>query len=222
MQYYKVIEKFTSVNGEGLRSGELTTFIRFYGCNLRCAFCDSKYTYSQSEPFELLTAQQILDYIKSTGIRNVTLAGGEPLYQPHMKELLQLVCGAGYLVEIETNGAINIAQYMDLPNRPSFTLDYKTGCSGGMEQHMDLSNYKHITKHDSVKFVVATTADLDTMRRVVAEHDLIAKTNVLVSPCYGDIELVTIVEYLKAHNLNGIKLQIQLHKYIWDADMRGV
>jgi 7-carboxy-7-deazaguanine synthase len=219
---YKVIEKFTSVNGEGLRSGELTTFVRFFGCNLRCKFCDSKYTYDNAEQYEEMTEQEILDYLRSTGIKNVTLAGGEPLHQPFIKELMQLICADGFRVEVETNGAYNIAQYMDIENRPSFTLDYKTGCSGGMSKFMDLSNYALVTKHDSVKFVVGSIEDLDLMRSIVEANKLLEKTNVLVSPCYGDIEPHTIVEYMQQHNLNGYKMQIQMHKVIWDADKRGV
>lgn len=125
-----------------------------------------------------------------------------------------------FLSALETNPPV--IPKIHIPNRPSFTLDYKTGCSGGMTKFMDVGNYRLVTKHDSVKFVVATTADLDMMRDVILSHNLTMKTNVLVSPCYGDIELVTIVDYLKRHNLNHVKLQIQLHKLIWDANMRGV
>lgn len=218
---YKVIEKFTSVNGEGLRSGELTTFVRFFGCGLRCKFCDSKYTYDTAEQYEKMDEQQILEYLLSTNIKNVTLAGGEPLYQPGIKELMTLLCNAGFRVEVETNGAHSIAPFMDIVNRPSFTLDYKTGCSG-MTKFMDVSNYKYVTKHDSVKFVVGSIADLDMMRSVVEQYKLLEKTNVLVSPCYGDIDPVTIVEYMQQHTLNGYKMQIQIHKVIWDANKRGV
>lgn len=218
---YKVIEKFTSVNGEGLRSGELTTFVRFFGCGLRCKFCDSKYTYDDAEQYDVMDEGQILDYLLSTGIKNVTLAGGEPLYQPGIKELMTLLCNAGFRVEVETNGAHSIAPFMDIVNRPSFTLDYKTGCSG-MTKFMDVSNYKYVTKRDSVKFVVGSIEDLDLMRSVVDEYKLLEKTNVLVSPCYGDIEPRIIVEYMQQHKLNGYKMQIQMHKVIWDADKRGV
>ena len=218
---YKVIEKFISVNGEGLRSGELSTFIRFFGCNLRCRFCDSKYTYDESEHCDMMDEQQILEYLISTNVKNVTLAGGEPLYQQGIKELIVLLCNAGFRVEVETNGAHSIAPFMDIVNRPSFTLDYKTGCSG-MTKFMDTSNYKYVTKHDSVKFVVGSIDDLDMMRHIVDDYELLKKTNVLISPCYGDIEPVEIVEYMKEHNLNGYKMQIQMHKVIWDAEKRGV
>lgn len=219
---YKVIEYFTSINGEGLKSGQLTTFIRFVGCNLRCVFCDSKYTYDKDEKYEVMTDKQILEYVAKTGIKNVTLAGGEPLFQPNIKELVKALCDSGFNVEIETNGSHPIKEMVGFSNRPSFTLDYKTGCSGGMSKYMNTENYAYITKHDSVKFVVGSKSDLEQMLDVITEYDLIEKTNVLVSPCYGEIELLDIVEYMKAHKLNGVRMQIQLHKIVWNAEARGV
>jgi len=219
---YDVIEKFLSVNGEGLRSGHLTTFVRFKGCNLRCKYCDSAYSYDPTESSEIMTEKQIVDYCKSNGAKMVTLAGGEPLYRSGMYELIKLLSANGFSVEIETNGSIDISNIASIqPNRPWITLDYKTSASG-MEHHNMHSNYSHIGKQDVVKFVVGSVKDLDKMVQVCDRYDLVKKTNVLISPVYGEIEPVEIVEYMMRNKLNGYKMQIQMHKFIWDADKRGV
>lgn len=219
---YDVIEKFLSINGEGIRSGHLTTFVRFKGCNLRCRYCDSAYSYDPTESAEIMTAEQILQYVQDNGADMVTLAGGEPLARDGMYFLIKLLSENGFSVEIETNGSIDIADIASItPNRPYITLDYKTAASG-MESHNRIENYKHLTFNDSVKFVVGSTADLDKMVQIVQENKLLQKTNILISPVFGEIEPVEIVEYMKKHKLNGYKMQMQIHKFIWDADKRGV
>jgi len=219
---YNVIEKFLSINGEGMRQGHLCTFIRFKGCNLRCKYCDSAYSYDPTESAEIMTAQQILDYCKANGSDMVMLAGGEPMYQPGIVELIKLLCENGLDVEIETNGSHDIHEVAAIQvNRPHITLDYKTSASG-MEHANLVSNYDAVTKNDSVKFVCGSVADLDKMVEIVNKYDLLSKCNVLISPVWGDMEPVTIVEYMMAHKLNGYKMQMQMHKFIWDADKRGV
>lgn len=219
---YNVIEKFTSINGEGLRSGQLTTFIRFFGCNLRCAYCDSAYSYDDNETYTVMSDYQILEYCRQSATKNITLAGGEPLYQEGITELVQLLCDNGFSVEIETNGAISIEQIAAITNnRPWITLDYKTSASK-MEKHNLFSNYQYLTKKDCVKFVVGCVEDLDTAVRITDKYKLLENANVLLSPVYGQIAPVEIADYMKAHNLNGYRMQIQIHKVIWDAEARGV
>lgn len=219
---YNVIEKFKSVNGEGIRSGQLTTFIRFFGCNLRCAYCDSAYSYDKNEKYEIMSTEEIIDYLKESGTKNVTLAGGEPMYQKGINELIEEMCRNGYSVEIETNGSIDIERISKIKeNRPYITLDYKTSASG-MERHNLLKNYDFISKNDSVKFVVGSVEDLETAYKVSNEYKLAEKANVLLSPVYGEIEPIEIVNFMMKKNWNGAKMQIQIHKVIWDAEMRGV
>ena len=224
LQYmkYDVIEKFLSINGEGLRCGHLTTFVRFKGCNLRCKYCDSAYSYDETETSQLMTEQEIVDYCKNNGAKMITLAGGEPLYRDGMVELVERLAKEGFSVEIETNGSIDISRLSKIEtNRPWLTLDYKTSASG-MESRNRTANYQYLTKQDSLKFVVGSKKDLDKMVEVVNEYGLLGKTNILISPVYGDIEPLEIVEYMKERKLNGYKMQIQMHKVIWDANERGV
>lgn len=219
---YNVIEKFLSINGEGIRQGHLCTFVRFKGCNLRCKYCDSAYSYDPTESAEIMTEQQIVDFCRSMGAHMVMLAGGEPMYQKGIVDLVKRLCSEGFSVEIETNGSIDISQIAAIQhNRPFITLDYKTSASG-MEKHNLLSNYQYVTFNDSVKFVVGSIHDLDVMRQIVEQYSLLDRTNVLISPVWGDIQPVEIVEYMKNHKLNGYKMQMQIHKFIWDPDKRSV
>ena len=222
MSEYKVSEIFTSINGEGAKSGELTTFIRFVGCNLNCPYCDTKYALGKNAEYKSMSAIEIYKYIVKTGIKNVTLTGGEPLAQKDIEKLIKLLSTDKNIhVEIETNGSKSIKPYRGMYNRPSFTLDYKTP-SSKMERFMDLENFNYVTKKDTVKFVCGSLEDLERMKQIIDGYDLIEKTNVFVSPIFGQINPVDIVEFLKKHHLNGVKLQLQIHKIIWNPNERGV
>ena len=214
-----VIEKFVSINGEGLRQGELAIFLRFAGCNLRCPYCDTVYSYIDAKWTDE-SVDSLVDYCLKQNVKNVTLTGGEPLLQKDIKELITKLSNNGFNVEIETNGSISIKDYLDIKN-VSFTLDYKCP-SSLMEDKMDLSNYNYITKKDSVKFVVGSEEDLNKFKEVIIKYDLINKTNVLVSPVYGAINLEEIVNFMIKNNLNGVKYCLQIHKIIWDPERRGV
>lgn len=215
----KVIEKFLSINGEGLKSGELAVFIRFQGCNLRCPYCDTKYSYINPK-YQELEVEEIIDYIKSTNVNNVTLTGGEPLIQPDVDKLINELSNLGYRVELETNGSVDISKYVGL-NGVSFTLDYK-GPSSLMEDKMNLENYKYLGKNDVVKFVCGSDIDLLKAKEIILKYHLNEYTNPFISPMFGEIELEKIVDFMKDNNLNGVRLQLQIHKIIWDKDKRGV
>lgn len=215
----RVVEKFVSINGEGLRSGELAVFIRFANCNLRCSYCDTKYSFINPIYTEE-SIDEIVEYVKSTGVKNVTLTGGEPLIQNEIKELMIELSNIGNRIEIETNGSINIAPYLNIPN-VTFTLDYKLKGSG-MEKYMDLTNYNLLRKNDVIKFVVSDYDDLEKTKEIIKKYDLINKANCLISPVWERIEFEEIVNFLKDNKLNDVKMQLQIHKIIWDKDKRGV
>lgn len=215
----RVVEKFVSINGEGLRSGELAVFIRFANCNLRCSYCDTKYSFINPIYTEE-SIDELVKYVKSTGVKNVTLTGGEPLIQNEIKELMIELSNIGNRIEIETNGSINIAPYLNIPN-VTFTLDYKLKGSD-MEMYMDLTNYDLLRKNDVIKFVVSDYDDLEKTKEIIKKYDLINKANCLISPVWGRIEFEEIVNFLKDNKLNDVKMQLQIHKIIWDKDKRGV
>ena len=218
---FPVVEKFVSINGESICAGEPAVFIRFRGCDLNCSYCDTKWANSISAPAEMLSAKDISSYVESTGITDVTLTGGEPLLQKDIKKLIEMLVSNGHRVEIETNGAHPIDVLAASECRPVFTLDYKLP-SSGMERFMLTDNYKYLDTNDAVKFVSGDINDLEAARAVIERYRLTEKCKVYISPVFGKIEPEQIVDYLIDNKMNGVRLQLQLHKYIWDPDRRGV
>lgn len=217
----KVVEKFISINGEGTKAGELAVFIRFKGCNLNCSYCDTSWANDEDCPYEEMSPHDILFYILSTDINNVTLTGGEPLLQRDMKQLLTLLSDYQDIsVEIETNGATDIAPFREFKN-VSFTADYKLPTSG-CESKMLLSNFEYLECDDTIKFVVGSHEDLDKAREIINRYDLANKCHVFLSPVFGSIKPSDMVDYMKEHVMNKIRMQLQMHKFIWDPKKRGV
>ena len=215
----QVIEKFISINGEGLKQGELALFIRFKGCNLRCSYCDTKYSFENPKYIEE-TVDEIIEYVDKSHVKNITLTGGEPLLQRDINELIEKLANKKYNVEIETNGSIDISNFVN-NEYVSYTLDYKLPTSL-MENKMNFDNYKYINKKDSVKFVCGDNDDLLKAKYIMEKYDLINKTRCIISPVFNMINLEDIVLFLKDNNLNGVKMQLQIHKIIWDPNKRGV
>lgn len=222
MSNYKVVETFLSINGEGTKAGQLAFFIRFAGCNLSCDYCDTKWANAPDVPYTIMNDEALYTLVKQSGSRNVTVTGGEPLLQKNIGDLLALLCRDPMLyVEVETNGSIPLSPYLSIPERPSFTMDYKLSKSG-MEDRMCLENLPLLTKKDTVKFVCGCREDLDRACVITKKYRLTETTNVYLSPVFGEIQPAEMVEYMKANNLTGVTLQLQMHKVIWDPNERGV
>lgn len=220
---YKVVEKFVSINGEGQRSGELAAFIRLAGCNLRCSYCDTMWANEEDVKFTPMSKEEVYDYIISTGVKNITLTGGEPLMADGVSELIDYITrDESLFLEIETNGSIDISPFRRKSvDNLSFTMDYKGGTSK-MEKHMLLSNFEVLSPADTVKYVVGSREDLIKARDLIEEYKLVERCKVYFSSVYKEIELDEIVEFMKEFNLNGVRLQLQMHKFIWDSEERGV
>jgi len=219
---FKVVEKFTSVNGEGPLSGQLVVFIRFAGCNLNCSYCDTTWANSLDVDYASMSSEEIYKYIVSTKIKNVTLTGGEPLLQEGIIELLEMLSKDTRLhVEIETNGSVPLNEFNITENPPSFNMDYKLS-SSNMEDKMNLNNFSNLSYKDTVKFVCGSGSDLQKTKFIIDKYELTNKTNVYISPVFGQIDLEKIVDFMKDNIMNGVNLQIQLHKIIWDPNKRGV
>jgi 7-carboxy-7-deazaguanine synthase len=217
----KVVEKFISINGEGAHAGELAVFVRFRGCNLNCSYCDTKWANEAGCPCEEMTPEQIIAYIDETGVKNVTLTGGEPLLQKDMLQLLQLLARKEEIrVEIETNGAVNLAPFRN-GTTCVFTMDYKLP-SSGCEAAMITDNFSCLAAHDTVKFVTGSREDLERAGEIIRRYKLTEKCHVYFSPVFGAIEPEEIVNYMIANRLNNVRVQIQIHKVIWDPLKRGV
>ena len=211
----KVIEIFKSIDGEGIRAGFPVTFIRLEGCNLRCSYCDTKYSYEKAQ-FTEMTPHKIYDTVYRLGCKRVTLTGGEPLIHKDVNTLIELLTHGGFRVNIETNGAVDVAPYVKARNI-LITMDYKCP-SSGMTDKMLLNNLPKLSKNDVLKFVVGSKDDLDACR------DIKGYTNaqIFISPVFGQIEPKEIVEYMLEHDMQDCRIQIQMHKIIWEPDKRGV
>lgn len=223
MTEFKVVEKFASINGEGRRAGQLSVFVRFKGCNLNCSYCDTKWANEQDAPFTVMTEDEICGYIDGMGIKNVTLTGGEPLIQPNIETLISKLCADGkHIVEIETNGAASIAPIVkNAEKNLTLTMDYKLS-SSGMEKYMDTDNFGYLRGCDTVKFVSGTKEDLERAAEIIGKYNLTEKCGVYLSPVFGGIAPAEMVDFMLERKLNNVNLQLQLHKYIWDPNKRGV
>ncbi|MDE6092878.1 MAG: putative 7-carboxy-7-deazaguanine synthase QueE [Ruminococcus sp.] len=219
--FYPVAEKFVSINGEGRRAGELAVFIRFRKCNLSCSYCDTQWANSENCTAEMLSPEEITEYVNSTGVKNVTLTGGEPLLQSDIYNLIEMLMKSNHNVEIETNGSISIEKLSQSEYRPDFTLDYKLP-SSNMENFMITENYNYLSGNDTVKFVSGSVSDLEKAVEIIEKFTLTEKCGVYFSAVFGKISPAEIVEFLKEKKLNNVRLQLQLHKFIWSPDRKGV
>ena len=215
----KIVEKFISVDGEGPTAGGLSVFIRLAGCNLRCVWCDTCYAQDYNSHTEELSVEEIVDYVRSTGIEHVTLTGGEPLIHTDVKNLLTELAKI-VEVHVETNGSVDISEYR-VSEKVHFVVDYKLPESG-MENTMCLKNLANVTTHDAYKFVISSESDAYKALQIIKENNLINTTQVYLSCVFENFTPESLVEIMKKEKLNGAKLQLQMHKFIWDKNKRGV
>lgn len=218
---YPVVEKFISINGEGTKAGMLSAFIRMKGCNLCCNYCDTAWANVPDCPCEDLSEAELLTWLKESQVKNVTLTGGEPLLTPDIASLIEAIGMAGMEVEIETNGSVNLTPFDILSCRPSFTMDYKCPDSG-MESSMLPGNFSILSEQDTVKFVVSSRRDLDKAKEITEYYQLTSRCHVYLSAVFGRIEPKEIVSYMIDHHWNDVYLQLQMHKFIWPPQQRGV
>lgn len=217
---YKVNEIFVSIDGEGVRTGLPTVFIRLYGCNLKCSYCDTRYSCENRE-YKLMPLMDILEQVLSYGVPRVTLTGGEPLIHEGVKDLINSLVANDIEVNIETNGAVDLDDFWEYKynSKVIFTMDYKCA-SSGMEDKMILWNLYLLQPKDVIKFVVSNYNELEKMEYILEETG--CKAQPYVSPVFGAIEPKELVEYVLDNKLNNVKVQVQLHKIIWNPNMRGV
>ena len=209
----RVTEIFHSIQGESSHAGRPCAFVRLTGCNLRCRWCDSEYTFTGGEPMSI---DDVLQRVRSYGCKLVEVTGGEPLAQRESLDLIRRLCDEGFEVLIETSGSIDVAP---VDPRATLILDIKCPGSGEVEKNR-WENLKHLKPRDEIKFVIADRADYDWARQVIAERGLGGRT-LLFSPVWGEMELQSLAEWMLADGVPA-RLQTQLHKHIWGADVKGV
>lgn len=217
----KIVEIFQSIDGEAVRAGGLANFIRMAGCNLRCSYCDTDYALEKSNGEEM-SVEEILSKLDKK-IKNITLTGGEPLWdRENAFILLKALVNSGYDVSVETNGSIELEKFIKNFPTVCFIVDYKSP-SSGMERNMYINNFKILRKHDCVKFVVQDKKDLEIMEKVCIDTGLNdGHIPIFLSAVFNKIELSTLVEFIMERKLTYIRLQIQMHKIIWNPMLRGV
>jgi 7-carboxy-7-deazaguanine synthase len=209
----RITEIFFSIQGESTHAGRPCVFVRLTGCNLRCTWCDSEYTFTGGERMEL---EAIVERVKSYGCNLVEVTGGEPLAQRGSFDLIRRLCDDGFEVLIETSGSIDTTE---VDERAKLILDVK--CPGSGEADRNLwSNLDRLRAHDEIKFVIVDRNDYEWAKRVVEERQL-GRWTVLFSPVWGTTNLKSLAEWILSDRLP-VRLQTQLHKHIWGADVHGV
>ncbi|MFN3311690.1 MAG: 7-carboxy-7-deazaguanine synthase QueE [Thermomonas sp.] len=206
----KLTEIFLSLQGEARDAGWPTVFVRLTGCPLRCQYCDTAYAFHGGQWWDI---DAILQEVARHGARHVCVTGGEPLAQKRCLVLLEKLCDAGYVVSLETSGALDIA---GVDPRVSRVVDVKTPDSG--EAHRNLwPNLALLTARDQVKFVICSRADYDWARAVVAEHRLPETCDVLFSPSANQLAARELADWIVADRLP-VRFQVQLHKLLWGEE----
>lgn len=218
----RLAESFLSINGEGLYVGYLAHFIRLSGCILRCSYCDTAWA-QENEVGEETNPLEILEILKASPARHVTLTGGEPLASEGVAGLIKGILEETEMeLEIETSGAVDLKPFIEAfghEPRLHFTVDYKLPSSLMMEK-MVHENYPRLRKGDVVKYVMGSEADLASALIHLKTWE--NEATPIFSPIYGKIEANRLVEAVKDNALANVRVQLQLHKYIWDPNLQGV
>ncbi len=210
----KINEIFHSIQGESTRAGEPCVFIRLTGCNLRCSYCDTEYAFYEgsTESFD-----EIINEVKRFGCSLVELTGGEPLIQNESFNFMKRLCDEGFDVMLETGGSLSVEK---VDSRVKIILDLKCP-SSGMEKKNLFANLNWIKPADEVKFVIGNREDYDWAKQVINQYQITGKSVVLFAVVFNKLEPVRLAEWILEDKLN-VRFQLQLHKYIWDPNKRGV
>lgn len=227
MKKLPMVEIFETIQGEGSKSGHVTTFIRIFNCNLRCSYCDTKYSYHPHRPEFFASTNEILLKVMELNSNNICLTGGEPLL--YTEQVCELICELSKLpnvndIHIETNGAISIRKVIDILknndnfHKVRFIMDYKLSKSGEKTKMIE-ENLIELRDCDELKFVVHDEEEffeaIDTLK------NFSVNSKILFSPVYGIMSYEHLANLIKTYCKNAV-MNIQLHKIIWNPETRGV
>lgn len=214
----KVVEIFKSIDGEGIRAGYPATFIRLFGCNLRCSYCDTPYGYEGND-YKEMTVDEIVQECVCLNCPRITLTGGEPLIHKDVNILIKNLLVNGFEVNIETNGSVDVELLKFLYPQVVITMDWKCP-SSGCENKMSIARLKDLKRNDVLKFVVGSKEDLEVCKSIYNTQEL--ECSIFISPIFGKIEPSEIVDYMLENNMMDCRVQLQMHKFIWNPNKRGV
>ncbi len=210
----KVNEIFFSIQGESSQMGLPCVFVRLTECDLRCTYCDTEYAFYEGE---MLSLEHIIERVSSYGCKLVEITGGEPLLQSEVYELMTRLCDRGFSVMLETGGHILVDK---VDARVKKIIDMKTPSSGMLRKN-DYRNLEIAAPTDEIKFVIGSRLDYDWAKHVIAQYRLTERLTVLMSVVFGELSPQTLAEWILADRLP-VRFQLQMHKYIWSPETRGV
>ena len=210
----RITEIFFSIQGESSHVGKPCVFVRLTGCSLRCVYCDTKYSYGGGREMAL---DEVLSVVAGYPSKLVEVTGGEPLEQEQVYPLMTSLLDRGYTVMLETGGHINISR---LPKAVIKIIDIK--CPDSHEGHkMCWENIDLAQPHDEFKFVISSRTDYDWSKNIYLERLSHKPNTVLFSPSHDEVPAIDLARWILDDGLP-IRLQLQLHKYIWGPEVRGV
>ncbi|WP_027147832.1 7-carboxy-7-deazaguanine synthase QueE [Methylobacter tundripaludum] len=212
MSLLRITEIFHSLQGESNTVGLPTVFIRLTGCPLRCVYCDTAYAFTGGEKIGI---DAIIAQAEQYGTPYITVTGGEPLAQPGCLELMTKLLDKGYVVSLETSGALDVSK---VDQRVIKVMDLKTPSSGELSRNC-YQNIEYLTAKDQVKFVIGNDSDYDWSKSILTEYDLPNLCEILFSPVMGQQNPTELAEKILKDRLP-VRFQLQLHKILWD-DAQG-
>mgnify|MGYP001304980495 CR=1 FL=1 len=210
----KVNEIYFSIQGESTHAGRPCIFIRLTYCNLRCTYCDTEYAFYEGKDMEI---SEIIEQIKQWNCQLVEVTGGEPLFQDECIILLDELLKGKYEVALETGGSLPI---YNVPKKVIKIVDFKCP-SSNMEKKNLWSIVNDLQPHDEVKFVIGNREDFDWANEMLNKYSLNQKCSILFSPTFAKIDPSLIVEWILEGNLP-VRMQLQMHKYIWESERKGI
>jgi 7-carboxy-7-deazaguanine synthase len=209
-----ITEIFFSIQGESTYAGRPCIFVRLTACNLRCSYCDTEYAFTGGHA---MSYDDILGVIEGYQCRLVEITGGEPLLQENVLGLMTILCDKGFEVLLETGGACDIRP---VDKRVHRIVDCKCPSSGMSDKNI-WANFEALAGGDEVKFVIGSREDYNWAKEVLARYQLSGRCTVLFSPVFGTFETQALAEWILSDRLP-VRFQLQMHKYIWHPDTRGV
>ncbi len=210
----KVNEIFYSIQGESTYAGLPCVFVRLTYCNLRCSYCDTEYSFYEGTD---MTIDDILTEVKKYNCNLVEITGGEPLIQKESLNLMKRLCDEGFKVLLETSGSLSIE---NVDKRVTIIMDLKTPSSKMMKKNLYL-NIDFLKPDDEVKFVIGNREDYEWAKEIINKYDLSNKCKVLMGCVFGELSNLELATWILEDHLP-VRFQMQLHKYIWEPEKRGV
>ena len=210
----KINEIYYSVQGESTKAGLPCVFIRLTYCNLRCSYCDTEYAFYEGYDSSV---NEVINEVAKYNCKLVEVTGGEPLVQKETIELMKRLCDDGYELMIETGGSLSIE---NIDERVKIIMDLKCPSSNMVKKNL-YENINYLKPIDEVKFVIGTREDYEWTKDILNQYKLSEKCEILFSVVFGELEPLTLVNWILEDKLN-VRFQLQMHKFIWSPQERGV